>query len=252
MEGRSLWPEPAVGHGTGGGVVRWRQDAAPGEAHRHRGGRGIHLRPCADERLVGEGHPEVGVRAAGALRREELRHNDLPLGRDLGRLGALPLRNFRRGAGRPGAVGLLARPQLRIVRHRLGGGPHHAVGRGDDHHEVELPAHVLEHQAAARAPQRHRLQHAARGFVGQRHDLRHEQGQLRVDAGADMARRGGDQALGRQHTEIPAGLRHLEHPRRMQRGWLAEDRLWRLLRADLASWFVRHYGPGSRRGALAV
>ena len=81
--------EPAPGLRARGGRVHRRRQRAR-RADRDRRGRGAHLRALPAQRLVGARHPDVGVPAARSVPREELRDDDLALGGDARRAGALP------------------------------------------------------------------------------------------------------------------------------------------------------------------
>ena len=81
---------------------------------------GRHLRPGAGQRLVGPGHPEVGVPAAGPVQRQELRHQHLALGGHPRGPGAVPLR--RRPPQDPAAAALPAGGRPPHLRHQPGGG----------------------------------------------------------------------------------------------------------------------------------
>ena len=66
-----------------------------GDADPARGGGGARVRAVSRERLVGARHSELGVSAARTVPGEELRDDGIAVGRDDGRIGAIPRTGLR-------------------------------------------------------------------------------------------------------------------------------------------------------------
>ena len=128
------------------------------------------LRPVPRERLVRARHPGVGVPAARPVPRQELRHDDLAVGRDAGRARAVPGAAGRAAGGRSGAAAVsrratrtagAARSTSRSrcssssARMRDGGLPPHRLST------QQSPGPVLDARPDGHASRQQRLQPAA-------------------------------------------------------------------------------------------
>ena len=165
---RSLRPSQRLDYELELGVFIGRGNAL-GTPHRHRRGRVARVRPVPAQRLVGARPAGLGVPAARAVSRQELRHHDFAVDRHARSAGALP-RALDAPGRRPAAAGVsgfaAAAPRRRdrhparsaccetaAMRARRAGRPA-AVAQ-------QFPARLLEHRADGRAPHRQRLQPAA-------------------------------------------------------------------------------------------
>ena len=146
---------------TGNRHVRGRQAGQgqpDGPPHQGRRRLAVHLRLCALQRLERQGRAGLGVRAAGPLQRQELRHLDFGLDRDL--RGPRALQDRLTEAG-PHAAAVLGREAARVVRHPAAG-VHPDQAERQPGLQLQLQAPVLVARATIGPPRRHRLQHEPR------------------------------------------------------------------------------------------
>ena len=193
----------------------------PGNALGHadpdrRGGR-AHRRLLPAQRLVGARHPGLGVPAARAVPRQELRDHDLALGGDAGGAGAVP---HRAGAAARRAI----RAPLRLSRRRR------RPGAGRVRHRARgarscTAAHARQGSAAASLVREQYAplywtvaqmvaHHSCNGCnlvagrpVRQRHHLGAHAGRARQHARADPRRPAAGHAAVRRDAAVPRGRR---------------------------------------------
>jgi hypothetical protein len=106
-------------------------------------------------------HSEMGIRATGPLRREELLHHHITMDCDAGSSGAISMCHECRGAERSRAIAILKGSTIWQLRHttRSFTAYQGSLGAGG-YFKVELQLLVLVHSPAARASHGHWVQHA--------------------------------------------------------------------------------------------
>ena len=144
-----------------------------GQRARHRRSRSTtprtRVRSVSRERLVGARYPGVGVSAARAVPREELRDDRFAVGRDARCARAVPRAGVRRAPEDPAPLpylfsdaneprgGFESRSRCSFLSERMRDARHGAIP-GE---RRRVHRHVLDHRAAHRAPREQRLQSAA-------------------------------------------------------------------------------------------
>ena len=174
-------------------------------------GRASCVRPVSAERLVGARHPDVGVSAARAVSREELRD-------DRSRRGSSRSTRSSRFASRRARGRRAIRSRSPYLARRCDDGAVDItlevlhLDRGDARCERGAASreprivrrHVLDDRAARHAPRQQRLQPAPWRSARERHRVRRDEGVARLPARAHVARHRAARAADRRESHVPS------------------------------------------------